>query len=604
MYVYEIICQIRQIQLLISDCIFLDENVGKMKKKIEYVYSTTRGYRFIFLLLFIFVIGNTLTTLLFPFMIGKIVDSIFYTQNFGLFYTYFFIYFGIYMGNQLINCGLNFCYAHLKSTYLVNIKKNCFEKIQRLKASFFSAINTGDVINRINVDIDKFLDFIHFNLFFSISDALHLLGGISYILCISKLLGVICIIIIPAMYYITKYFTGILTKMNREIEGKRGGLSAWIFEIMTGLTELKLLNANHKMSADYMEYSQEIVNEEISVSYKNIQAQRANVFILLMGQLVFYVVSAYCISSGRMSVGQFVAGCTYFTTCSAYYKNFIGRVSDVVKNMISIERVYEIMLYDEEKEENEGIMAEALKGDIKFSNVKFSYGDTVVLNGIDFEISAGEYVAIVGKSGEGKSTLVNLLCGFYSHDSGKILIDNKNIQEYSLRCLRDRIGVVSQQNLLFEKSVRYNLIFSDESSRDDEIRDVLRKVGLINDIVNEREGLDSTIGVKGRQLSGGQKQRLVIARMLLRKPDILVLDEATSAVDGESETNINDIIQNEYKNNTVISIAHRFSTILRADRIIVLNQGKIIAQGKHEELYGSCDLYRNLYDNARGIEVG
>lgn len=575
-----------------------------MKKKIEYVYSTTRGYRFTFLLLFIFVMGNTLTTLLFPLMIGKIVDSIFYTQNFGLFYTYFLIYFGIYMGNQIINCGLNFFYAHLKSTYLVNIKKNCFKKVQRLKASFFSAINTGDVINRINVDVDKFLDFIHFNLFFSVSDAVHLLGGIGYILCISKLLGVICIISIPAMYYITKYFTGILTKMNREIEGKRGRLSAWIFEIMSGLTELKLLNANHKMSADYMEYSQKIVNEEISVSYKSIQAQRANVFILLMGQLVFYVLSAYCISSGRMSVGQFVAGCTYFTTCSAYYKNFIGRVSDVVKNMISIERVYEIMLYDEEKEENEGIMAETLKGDIKFSNVKFSYGDKMVLNGIDFEISAGEYVAIVGKSGEGKSTLVNLLCGFYSHDSGKILIDNKNIQEYSLRCLRDRIGVVSQQNLLFEKSVRYNLIFSDESSRDDEIRDVLKKVGLINDIVNEREGLDSTIGVKGRQLSGGQKQRLVIARMLLRKPDILVLDEATSAVDGESETSINDIIQNEYKNHTVISIAHRFSTILKADRIIVLNRGKIIAQGKHEELYGLCDLYRNLYDNARGIEVG
>lgn len=551
-----------------------------------------------FLLLFIFVIGNALTTLLFPFMIGKIVDSILYSQQFNLFYTYFLIYFGIYMGNQLINCGLNFCYANLKSTYLVNIKKSCFEKIQRLKASFFSTINTGDIISRINDDVDKFLDFIHFDFFFSINDILHLFGGIIYILHISKLLGGICIIIIPIMYYITKYFVEILTILNREIERKRGKLSAWIFEIMAGLTEIKLLNANHKMSVDYMNYSQKIVDEEIRVSYKNIQSQRINILVLLVGQLVFYVISAFCISNSKMSVGEFVAGCTYFTTCSTYYKNFITRISDVVKHMISIERVHEIMLYDEEKEENKGITTKLLKGDIKFLNVKFSYEDRLILNGINFEIPTGEYVSIVGKSGEGKSTIVNLLCGFYPLDSGRILIDNESIEKYSLKCLRDRIGIVSQQSIVFEKSIRYNLIFSDELYRDNEIKNILRKVGLINDIVNEYGSLDTIISEKERQLSGGQKQRLIIARMLLRKPDILVLDEATSAIDDESEIKINKVIRDEYKNNTVISIAHRFSTILRADRIIVLNQGKIIAQGKHDTLYKSCDLYRNLYDNA------
>ena len=570
----------------------------KMKRKIEYVYSTTKGYRIMFLLLFIFVIGNALTTLLFPFMIGKIVDSILYSQQFNLFYTYFLIYFGIYMGNQLINCGLNFCYANLKSTYLVNIKKSCFEKIQRLKASFFSTINTGDIISRINDDVDKFLDFIHFDFFFSINDILHLFGGIIYILHISKLLGGICIIIIPIMYYITKYFVEILTILNREIERKRGKLSAWIFEIMAGLTEIKLLNANHKMSVDYMNYSQKIVDEEIRVSYKNIQSQRINILVLLVGQLVFYVISAFCISNSKMSVGEFVAGCTYFTTCSTYYKNFITRISDVVKHMISIERVHEIMLYDEEKEENKGITTKLLKGDIKFLNVKFSYEDRLILNGINFEIPTGEYVSIVGKSGEGKSTIVNLLCGFYPLDSGRILIDNESIEKYSLKCLRDRIGIVSQQSIVFEKSIRYNLIFSDELYRDNEIKNILRKVGLINDIVNEYGSLDTIISEKERQLSGGQKQRLIIARMLLRKPDILVLDEATSAIDDESEIKINKVIRDEYKNNTVISIAHRFSTILRADRIIVLNQGKIIAQGKHDTLYKSCDLYRNLYDNA------
>lgn len=573
-----------------------------MKKKIEYVYSTTKGYRLIFLLLFIFVIGNALTTLFFPHIIGEIVDSIFYTQNFELFFLCFFTYFGVYLGNQLINCGLNYCYAYLKSTYLVNIRKVCFEKIQSLKAPFFSLMNTGDLISRINVDIDKFLDFIHFNVFFSISDALHLLGGIIYILFISKALGIICIVLIPIMYYITKYFVEILTKMNREIETKKGTLAAWIFEIMTGLTEVKLLNANRKMSTDYMKYSQEIIDEEISISYKNIQAERINVFILLVGQLVFYVLSAYCISNDKMSVGQFVAGCTYFTTCSAYFKNFIGRISGIVKNMISIERVQEIILFEEEKKEDEGLFVNSLKGDISFSNVKFSYDEAIVLNGVDFDILAGEYVAIVGKSGEGKSTIANLLCGFYSLNSGEILIDNKRIDKYSLKSLRERIGVVSQQNIVFEKSVRYNLIFSENHSRDNEIREVLRKVGLIRDIENEEYGLDTVIGNDGRQLSGGQRQRLVIARMLLRKPDILILDEATSAVDGESEENINDIIRSEYSNNTVISIAHRFSTILSADRIIVLDKGKIAAQGKHEALYETCELYRNLYENARGNE--
>lgn len=574
----------------------------KSKNNLKFIYFSTKGYRVIFLILFICVMCNALTTLFFPWFIGKIIDAIFYAQDLTLFLMCFLVYLGVYLGNQLINCGLNYCYAHLKSIYLVNIRKKCFEKIQQVQANFFPSMKTGDIIKRINSDVDKFLDFIHFNIFFSISDALHLIGSILYIFFISNFLGFICILIVPIMYYMTRYFVKILSVKNKKLEKDKGILAAWIFEITNGLNEIKLLNANRKMHGDYMKYSTEIVDAEIDVSYKNIQVQRINVLILLIGQLIFYVISAYCIKENTMTVGQFVAGCTYFTTCSAYYKNFINRISETVKNIIAIERVREIILYDEEKNENDGLYINSFDGKIIFSNVEFSYDNTKILDNLSLSISQGEHIAIVGKSGEGKSTIVNLLCGFYKKKSGKILIDDLEIEKYSLKCLREKLGVVAQQSVIFDNTVRYNLIFSDDKTRDDELWNVLMKVDLFQEIKNTEDGLDALIGTGGRQLSGGQQQRLVIARMLLKNPDILILDEATSAIDGDSQLKIEEIIKNEYRNNTVISIAHRFSTILQADRILVLDRGSIIAQGNHNDLYNSCDVYRNLYDNAKGFE--
>lgn len=574
----------------------------KSKRIFKFVYSSTKGYRFIFFVLFICVIGNALTTLLFPSLIGKIVDALFYEKDVTLFFMFFLTYMGVYLGNQLINCGLNYCYAHLKATYLVNIRKKCFARIQQVKAQFFITMNTGDIIKRIHSDVDKFLDFIHFNLFFSVSDALRLIGSIIYIFFVSKLLGLICILIVPIMYCVTRHFMNILLIKSKKLEKDKGILAAWIFEIMSGLSEIKLLNANQKMYRDYMQYSKEIVDSEIDVSYKNIQVQRINVLILLIGQLIFYIISAYCIMDNTISVGMFVAGCTYFSTCSTYFKNFINRISDAVKNIVALERVGEIFLYDEEKSENDGVHMKSLGGKIDFLNVAFSYDTTRILNNLSFGISQGEHIAIVGKSGEGKSTIVNLLCGFYEKSSGKILIDDVEIEKYSLKCLREKLGVVTQHSVVFSGTVRYNLIFSDDKTRDDDLWNVLMKVDLYDEIKNTEDELNTLIGAGGRELSGGQKQRLVIARMLLKKPDILILDEATSAIDGDSQLKIGEIVKSEYRNNTVISIAHRFSTILQADRILVLDHGCMIAQGNHSDLYKSCDVYKSLYDNAKSLE--
>lgn len=572
----------------------------KARTSLKFIYSTTRGYRIVFMILLVCVIGNSLTTLLYPGLIGEIVDAIFYAQELDYFFKIFLLYLGVYLGNQVINCVLNYCYAYLKAGYLMSIRKAVCLKMQQVQAKFFFSFHTGDVIQRVNADVDKFLDFIHSNLFFSVSDAIHLIGSIVYISFLSKWLALICICMIPVMYYVTRYFVKILSERNRNLETKKGILAAWILEIMNGLSEVKLLNANQKMHRDYIGRSREIVDEEIAVSYQEILVQRVNVLILLAGQLVFFSFSASCIIKGTMSVGSFVAGCTYFTTCVGYYKNFINRISEAIKNTIAINRISEIMLYEEDKDEGEE--CSVLNGKISFLDVQFSYDSRLIFHHLSFEIEPGEHVVIVGRNGEGKSTIINLLCGFFQKSDGRICIDDVEIEKYSLKCLREKIGVVAQQSVLFDNTIRYNLIFTSDSSRDEELWEVLKRVGLFEEFQHTEHGLDTVLGTGERELSGGQKQRLVIARMLLKKPDILILDEATSAIDGESQMKIEEIIRTEYRNHTVISVAHRFSAILQADRILVLDGGRIIAHGTHEELYASCEQYRSLYEHAKVSE--
>lgn len=565
------------------------------KDNLKFLYQTTHGYRIKFFWLLLFVIFNAVTSMTFPYMIGLIVDSIFYNGDYARFFMFFSFYAVVYLINQIFNCGLNYCFAILKSSYLIHIRKMCFSHLTKIKPKILVYANSGDIIKRLDTDVDKFLDFIHFNLFFSLNDLLRLIGAIIYLTAVSKLLGLLSIVIIPIMYYVSKYFVMILSVKYRKIEDDKGILSAWIYEILNGFSEIKLLNAGNKIFCDYMSVSKKIVDEEKEASYESIKTERINAFIILLGQLMIYCVSAYYICGSHMTIGQFVTCCTYFAACAAYYKNFNDRIAGAVTNMISIARVREFLDLKEENDVIDGLNHIIEKGEIIYENVCFSYDQAPVLKGVNLHIADGECIAIVGKSGEGKSTLIDLLSGIYFKGSGCIKIDGIEIEKYSLNSLRSQIGMVQQKSVIFENTIRFNITFSEEKKEDDKIWEILKTVNLYDEIKNLSNGLDTRLGKGERELSGGQKQKISIARVLYKKPKILIFDEATSAIDGDSERKIDSVIREEFKGKTTIIIAHRFSSILRANRIIVLDRGKVAAEGQHEFLLSSCDVYRKLY---------
>lgn len=561
----------------------------------KYIFDTTKGYRLQLFLLFLTVIFSTITGALFPYAIGEIVDQIFYEQEMKGFLVWFFIYAGLYLVNQCLHGGLNYVWAHLEVTYIVNIRKKCFAHLLKLKASVWTKIQSGDVMRRIMDDTECFLEFIHRSLFYVFANFIQLAISIGYLLYTNLTLGIISIIMTPIMAYSICFFTAKLKEKHQEIRGQKGFVDAWILEMMTGIKEWKLLNASQKVWQDYHDRTERVIEVEKKAGYISIASDSVNQALTLIGQLCIYCVAAIGIDKGTMTVGQFVACAAYFSTCATYYNALGKKITDISGNLVGIKRVEDFMSWEEEHDAKEAKDMQITTGSICFENVSFAYEDARVLSNVNLTIASGDKIAFVGKSGEGKSTLLQLLYRLYETDAGDIYIDNKELSAYTISSLRSQIAVVQQENGLFHGSLRENIILSNDKTNDERIWQILDGLCLRDVIEELPEGLDTVIGNGEREFSGGQKQRLAIARCIYRQPKILLLDEATSALDAETEKAVNAYIYQELPNTTILSVAHRFSTVLASSKAVVMEQGQIAAIGTHKELMETNTLYQTLY---------
>ena len=419
--------------------------------------------------------------------------------------------------------------------------------------------------------------------------------SIGYLLFTNIWLGLVAVIMTPIMAYSIQYFTTKLKERYQMIQSERGLVDAWILEMMTGISQWKILNANIKVRNDYLSKTKHIIGEEIKVGYLELRSANINEALTLIGQLCVFFVAALCISRGSMTAGQFVACATYFSTCATYYNSLGKKITDISSNIVGIKRVKDFMTWKEEQDLSTACDRFIRDGNISFSDVSFGYGEEIVLKNLNLQIGANEKVVFVGKSGEGKSTILQLLCRFYKPTCGKICIDDIPIEEYTLSSIRSQIAVVQQENGLFSGSLRKNIIFSDDRTNDDRIWEILKGLKL-KEIVDEfPEGLDTIVGSGGRELSGGQKQRIAIARCIFRRPKVLLLDEATSALDTETEQAVNSFVNEQLPETTILSVAHRFSTVLSAEKIIIMEDGRVTDIGRHETLIQRNALYQFLY---------
>ena len=476
--------------------------------------------------------------------------------------------------------------APVRNGIIYDLRKQIFEKYIDLPLSFYSTEKKGDLMNRMTSDVQE-IEWSILNTIEAIFKApLIIVGSLTFMILVSPQLTLFVLVLIVFTAFIIGGISKTLKRSSSEVQTRLGRISSILEETLGGLRIIKGFNAQ--------EYQSEKLEKD-NADYRNILTRllwRRDLSSPLSEFLGIVVVSMLLWYGSALVFDKVLTPDLFFAFIFAFFqviepaKSFSSAYYNIQKGLAAVDRVDNLLntpnpIVDPEKP----LTDISFERKIKFEKVSFKYdnADTAALDQIDITINKGEVVALVGSSGAGKSTFVDLLPRFFDVSSGSIRIDGNDIRSYTLYDLRSLFGIVTQEAILFNDTIKNNILFGAEAT-DEQIEEAAR-IANVSEFVNEMpDKYQSNIGDRGMKLSGGQRQRLTIARAVLRNPPIMILDEATSALDSESELLVQDALEKLMKNRTTVVIAHRLSTIRNADKIVVLDKGKIVEMGSHEQL--------------------
>lgn len=479
-----------------------------------------------------------------------------------------------------------------------DIRAKLYSKIQHLSLDYFSNKRTGELISRITNDVNLVDNALSYALTdFFCQSFLIVIYTVTAFMIFPK--GALFLLVIFPMIAIPMGGLGRrLRKFSKGIQEKIADISSLLLETISGILLVKAFNSEEYEIKRFNEKNQQYYKLRMS-SIKRLLAVSplTELFGAVCGVTIILWVGKL-VMDGRLSSGMFILFFGSIMSIISPVKK-LGNVNAIVQQaLVANERIYQVLDAPVSvKETEQPKMLPELSGSITFSNVEFRYDEesNTVLKDINLEIKRGELIALVGPTGTGKTTLVSLIPRFYDASKGNILFDGVNLKEVSFKSLRDQIGIVTQESILFNDTVKANIAYGNQQADQSSIENAARKAFAHQFIEKMPHGYDTVIGDRGFRLSGGEKQRLSIARAILKNAPILILDEATSQLDSESEKYVQEALDELMKGRTVVAIAHRLSTIQRASKIIVLEHGKIVGSGKHEELLADCPLYLRLY---------
>lgn len=487
----------------------------------------------------------------------------------------------------------------ISSTIYKNIIDDIYEKIQSLDMEYFSNAKIGDLMTRMTGDssnVNKLILDV-FVLFSYVFTAIFFLG-IAIFTDWKLTIGMI--VVAPVIIGLIKRYSKKLKRTGLKSQQASGELNSKIQESISGIRVIKAFVTEEMEVKDFKRKSENLKKlslRNVGYTAKSTAISEALNYIMVA---ILLLLGGYRVLRGSsFTTGDFV---TIVGSISAMYspvKRSMNKYNEISVNIPSIGRIFEILDMNAKIVNSENpISFNEFKNNIKFENVKFSYtgNEKEIIRGISFEVKKGETIALVGNSGGGKSTVVNLIPRFYDVSSGSIKIDGIDIRNYDLKTLRKNIGIVPQETFLFAGTVLSNIKYGNQNATMEEVIEAAKKANAHNFIQKLENGYNTEIGERGIKLSGGQKQRIAIARAILENPQILILDEATSALDNESEKLVQDALYKLMEGKTTFVIAHRLSTIENSDKIIVLQEGKIEEIGNHEELLNKKGIYYGLYN--------
>ncbi len=569
-----------------------------MKKEVQslkHLFKYYKKYKMLSILVIIFSIVYALISLLSPIYEGKMLG---YFENFNkdtIIKTAFFLLI-LRIIIEIITNIWSMIVLKLNGKVNFDLKKDMLESLTNFEVKNFDNTNSGLFISRLNKDtteLSELFDYITDDL----SGIILNISFIGYVLYLNVYLGLFLILNIILVYILTSKKLYYYKNAKSDYKNKDEKVVGIYTDVIRGIREIRNLNLKKKVLFDVNKKTDESITAEI----KSIHTRRTwNRYIASFQHVIdflFILISVYFIVNNSLQVSSFLIIFLYKNKVL----NLINYISEIREKLsdgkVAASRVFDIITYNSFSKEKYGKKdISNLDGYIEFKDVNFKYNSKNLFYNLNFKIEPNKMTAIVGKSGEGKSTILKLINKSYEIDNGTILIDDLNINDLSEDTIKNSISIVSQSPYIFNLSIKDNIKLANPEATDEEITNVCKKAQIHDLIMEMPEGYDTIVGENGVILSGGQKQRIAIARALIKESKIILFDEATSSLDNNNQEKIKNIIKDLAKNHTVIIVAHRLSTIVDADNILVLSNHQIINNGTHNELMNKCIEYKELYE--------
>ncbi|MCC0641707.1 MULTISPECIES: ABC transporter ATP-binding protein [unclassified Clostridioides] len=587
------------------------EKAKNAKKTTKRLLKYMKKQKFKLLMIFISVLVSSALTVLAPMVMGKVIDQLFngiktavqtgtkFSVNFSTMGGIISILLGLYLISAVFIYIQQYIMSGVAQNLVLNMRKDLSDKLNKLPLKYYDSHKKGETLSIVTNDLEKVADSLQEGLMQLITAVVTVIGSIVMMISISIPLTIVSAVTLLVSLGITVIIAR--KSQNRFSENQKalGELNSNIEEMFTGQIVVKAFSKEKDTIKNFKELNQNLYNASRKAQFSSYAISPIIRFINQIGYVIIAVVGGVFASTGAMTLGSIQAFIQYVNQASEPTTEISYIVNMLQAAIASAERVFKVMDEVEEiKDKEDSKVINMPKGKVEFEHVKFGYSDdSILMKDINIKLNAGDKIAIVGPTGAGKTTLVNLLMRFYEIQGGRITIDGVNIKDLKRGELRTMFGMVLQDTWLFNGSIKENIAYSKSDATMDEIVNAAKSARVDHFIRTLPKGYDTVLTEDASNLSQGQKQLLTIARAILSDPSVLILDEATSSVDTRTEVEIQKAMNNLMKGRTSFVIAHRLSTIRDADLILVMKEGTIIEQGNHKELIENKGFYEELYNS-------
>ena len=577
-------------------------------RKAKGIFQYLRPYALLYFVGWLFLVLSTTAGLVFPYLMGKLLGSTVSPSDVAAptgFLTLtsvtsvaiaLFILFGV---QALFSFFRVVIFNNVTENSLRDLRNDAFSKMVFMPMDFFNTNKVGELTSRVSSDITQIQETLRTTIAEFFRQIVIIVGGISFLFFISWKLALIMLATVPVMALIAVFFGRYIRRLSKEAQNFSANSNAIVEEALTGIANVKAFTNEYFNINRFRKNTQEMRDLNVrSGVWRGLFV--SFIIFCLFGAIVFIVWQGLLMTQGanpELSKEGFYQFVLFTIMMGASVGSLPDLYANIQKAIGATENLMDIVNGQSELDLHPGTKKNKITGEIEFKDVKFSYpqrNDMEVLKSVSFNIQPNQTFAIVGASGSGKTTITNLLLGFYKSDDGQVLVDGVSVNEYDLNHLRENMAIVPQEVMLFSGTIQENIRFGQTDATDEQVVLAAQQANAWEFIESFPDGMQTEVGDRGIQLSGGQKQRVAIARALLKNPSILILDEATSALDSESEKLVQDALQNLMKNRTSLVIAHRLATIRKADKILVMQNGAIVETGTHQELMQLKGNYANL----------